>query len=265
MQEDLWHRTRWPLTVKKTLDYPDEPLFVLLDKAAKEHPDRPSTLWSGVSKTFAEVKDYADRIANFLVSRGIKKGDRIAIFLPNLPQYPPIFFGILKTGAIAVTCNPSYTMGELNFQLNDAGVKAVFCMDDKRFTPTTYEAIKGTDVETVIVCSVKNYLPKVKSIIGSLFGKIPKSPYYEEGKTFFFDNIVTEYEPKVPDVEINPKEDLALILYTGGTTGTPKGAMLTHMNLYSNVMQIDEWVQLEPKGGGPPEKLKHGEDMVSLL
>jgi len=261
MKEELWHKNRWPPTVKKTLEYPDEPLFALLDKIAKEHPDRPSTLWAGVSKSFAEIKDHADRIANFLVSRGIKKGDRVAIFLPNLPQYPPIFFGILKTGAIAVTCNPSYTMGELNFQLKDAGVKAVFCMDDKRFTPTTYEAIKDTDVETVIVCSVKNFLPKAKAVIGGFIGKIPKSPYYEEDKTFFYDNIVTEFEPKVPDVKINPKEDLALILYTGGTTGTPKGAMLTHRNLYANVMQIDEWIQLEPKGGGTPEKLKRGEDI----
>ncbi|MDH4212286.1 MAG: long-chain fatty acid--CoA ligase [Candidatus Thorarchaeota archaeon] len=258
MKEQLWHTKRWPPTVKKTLDYPDAPLFALLDNIAKEHPDAPSTLWSGVSRSFAEVKDHADRIANFLVSRGIKKGDRVAIFLPNLPFYPPIFFGILKTGAIAVTCNPSYTPGELNFQLKDAGVKAVFCMDDKRFTPMTYKASEGTEVETVIVCSVKSFLPKAKATIGGLLGKIPKSPYYEEGKTFFYDNIVTEFEPEAPKVKINPKEDLALILYTGGTTGTPKGAMLTHRNLYANVMQIDEWVQLEPKGGGTPEKLKRG-------
>ncbi|MBN2229419.1 MAG: long-chain fatty acid--CoA ligase [Candidatus Thorarchaeota archaeon] len=261
MEDQLWHTKRWPPTVKKTLDYPDEPLFKLLDHVAEKHPDNPSTIWAGVSRSFAKVRDHADRIANFLVSRGIKKGDRVAIFLPNLPQYPPIFFGILKTGAIAVTCNPSYTTGELNFQLKDAGVKAVFCMDDKRFTPTTYEAAKGTDVETIIVCSVKSFLPKAKATLGGLLGKIPKSPYYEEDKTFFYDNIVTEFEPKAPDVKINAKEDLALILYTGGTTGTPKGAMLTHRNLYANVMQIDEWIQLEPPGGGTPEKLKRGEDI----
>jgi long-chain acyl-CoA synthetase len=261
MEEQLWHKTRWPSVVKKTLEYPDEPLFALLDNTAEKHPDAPSTIWSGVTRSFSEVKDHADRIANFLISRGIKKGDRVGIFLPNLPQYPPIFFGILKTGAIAVTCNPSYTAGELNFQLKDAGVKAVFCMDDKRFTPMTYKAVEGTGVDTVIVCSVKNFLPKITAIIGGLIGKVPKSPYYEEGITFFYDNIVTEYPPEAPKVEIDAKNDLALILYTGGTTGTPKGAMLTHRNLYSNVMQIDEWVQLIPPGGGEPEKLKGGEDI----
>jgi long-chain acyl-CoA synthetase len=261
MKEELWHTKRWPSTVKKTLDYPDKPLFALLDNIAAEHPDSPSTIWSGVSRTFAEVKDHADRIANFLVSRGIKTGDRVAIFLPNLPQYPPVFFGILKAGAVAVTCNPTYTAGELNFQLKDSGAKAVFCMDDKKFTPLTYEAVKGTDVESVIVCSVKSFLPKAKATIGGLIGKIPKSTFYEDNITYFYDNIVTEFEPKTPDLKIKPKDDLALILYTGGTTGTPKGAMLTHSNLYSNVMQIDEWVQLEPPSGGTPQRLKPGEEV----
>ena len=261
MEDQLWHKSRWPPGVKKTLEYPDEPLYALLDNIVKKHPDAPSTLWSGVTRTFSEVKDHADRIANFLVSRGIKKGDRVGIFLPNLPQYPPIFFGILKTGAIAVTCNPSYTAGELNFQLNDAGVKAVFCMDDKRFTPMTYKAIEGTDVDTVIVCSVKSFLPKAKAVLGGLLGKIPKSTHYVDDVTFFYDSIVTEFPPESPDVEIDPKNDLALILYTGGTTGTPKGAMLTHRNLYSNVMQIDEWIQLIPPEGGNPEKLKGGVDI----
>ncbi len=257
MEEMLWHKHKWPETVKKSLDYPNEPLFALLDNITAEHPEAPSTLYRGIAHPFAEVKDHADRIANFLSSRGIGKGDKVAIFMPNMPMYPPVFFGILKTGATAVTCNPSYKMGELNFQLKDSGAKAVFVFDHPVFTPTGYGAAKGTDVETIVICSIKRFLPKITAIIGGLLGKVPKGDSYEEG-TVFYDDIIEQYEAKAPDVSIDPKEDLALILYTGGTTGTPKGAMLTHHNLYSNIMQFDEWVQLEPEGGGPPEKLKPG-------
>jgi long-chain acyl-CoA synthetase len=263
MEEMPWHKSRWPETVKKSIDYPDEPLFALLDNVAAKTPDAPSTVYSGISHSFAEVKDHADRIANFLSSKGISKGDKVAIFMPNVPMYPPVFFGILKTGATTVTCNPSYKANELNFQLKDSGAKAVFVFDHPSFTPTSYQAVKGTDVETVVICSIKSFLPKIKGILGSLIGKIPKGPY-EEG-TAFYDEIIEQFEPKAPDVSIKPKEDLALILYTGGTTGTPKGAMLTHHNLYSNVVQIDEWAQLEPKGGGPPEKLTSEDVYVGAL
>jgi len=264
MEEMLWHKSRWPKTVKKSLDYPDEPLFALLDKVAAEHPDSPSTLYSGIVHSFAEVKDHADRIANFLSSKGIGKGDKVAIFMPNVPMYPPVFFGILKTGATVVTCNPSYKANELNFQLKDSGSKAVFVFDHPSFTPTSYNAVKGTDVETVVICSIKSFLPKIKAVLGGLLGKIPKGASYEEG-TAFYDEIIEQFEPKAPDVSIKSKEDLALILYTGGTTGTPKGAMLTHHNLYSNVVQINEWAQLEPKGGGSPEKLTSEDVYVGAL
>jgi long-chain acyl-CoA synthetase len=263
MEEMPWHKSRWPETVKKSLDYPEEPLFALLDKQAAENPESPSTIYDGIKYSFAEVKDHADRIANFLSSKGIGKGDKVAIFMPNVPMYPPVFFGILKTGATTVTCNPSYKANELNFQLKDSGAKAVFVFDHVSFTPTSYEAVKGTDVEVHVICSIKSFLPKIKGILGSLIGKIYKGPYEES--SFFYDDIIEQFEPKAPDVSIEPKEDLALILYTGGTTGTPKGAMLTHYNLYSNVVQINEWAQLEPKGGGPPEKLTSDDVYVGAL
>jgi long-chain acyl-CoA synthetase len=264
MEEMPWHKSRWPETVKKSIDYPDEPLFALLDNVAAKTPDSPSTVYSGISHSFAEVKDHADRIANFLSSKGIGKGDKVAIFMPNVPMYPPVFFGILKVGATAVTCNPSYKTNELNFQLKDSGAKAVFVFDHETFTPTSYAATKGTDVEIHVICNMKSFLPKVKAVLGGLLGKIPKGDSYEEGTTFY-DDIIEQYEPKAPAVSIKPKEDLALILYTGGTTGTPKGAMLTHHNLYSNVVQIDEWTQLEPEGGGAPEKLTSKEVYVGAL
>ena len=250
----------WPNRANKTLEYPKEPLFSILDKAAERSGPLPYTIFMGKSLTFAEVRDHADRIANFLISKGVKKGDKVAIFLPNVPHFPEAFFGALKTGAKVVTCNPLYKAGELNYQLKDTGAIVVFALDHPTFTPTCYEAIKGTDVHTVVVCSVKPFLSKAKAVIGSLIGKVPKSPYYEEDKTVFYEDILAAYEPKAPEVEIDPM-DTAVLIYTGGTTGTPKGAELTHYNFISNVLQIADWVYLEEGDAARAGGVRHGEEV----
>jgi long-chain acyl-CoA synthetase len=260
MDEYLWHRHKWPADVPKTLEYPNEPLFAMLDRSAEKSGNLPYTVWQGQSWTFSQVRDDANRIANFLASRGIKKGDRVAICLPNLPHFPPILFGSLKTGAIVVTCNPMYKAGELSFQLRDSGAIAAFVLDHPAFTPTCYEAIKGTDVKTVVVCSAKSFLPKAKAVLGTLLGKIPKSPYYREDVTFFYHDIIAKHEPVAPKVDVDP-DSVAMILYTGGTTGTPKGAALSHRNLVANVHQIHEWVNLSPEDIDAPKKLEYGNEV----
>lgn len=262
----IWYKYKWPKDVRKNLDYPKEPLFAMLDRAADEHGKNPYTLFEGSSKTYAEIRDHADRIANFLVTRGVKKDTRVALFMPNVPHFPAVFFGALKSGATTVTCNPMYKAGELNFQLKDSGAKVVFVLDHPTFTPTCYEAIKGTGVDTVVVCSVKSFLPGSKAKLGAALGKIPKSPSYEPGITFFYDDIIKKYEPKPPKISIDP-DDVALILYTGGTTGTPKGAALKHSNLVSNVLQIYEWVTLSPEDikGAPPKIQAEKEVFVGAL
>jgi len=252
-----WHGPKWPEGTPFELSEYEKPLYSLLDETAEEFPNHVYTIFNDATRTFAQVKDTADRIANFLVSRGIKKGDRVAIFLPNLPHYPSIFFGILKAGAVCVTCNPIYTAGELNYQLSDAGAKAVFCMDHPEFYPTTVNAIKGTDVETVVVCSVKSYLPWLKGFLGGLLGKIPKAASYEPGH-LFFDDVVAAASPAAPSVDIDPRNDLALIIYTGGTTGRPKGAALPHTCFTSNVMGLNEWGWLRHEPDSPPEKIRRG-------
>lgn len=233
----------------------------MLDKAADNHGDSPYTVFMGLERTFAEVREDADKIANYLTSLGIAKGDKVAIFMPNMPQYPAVFFGILKTGATTVTCNPLYKAGELNFQLKDSGAKAIFVLDHPQFTPTCYEGVKETDVEKVIVCGTKAFLPKAKAILGGMLGKIPKSPYYEEDKTVFYDDIMKNYEAKAPTVSVSSKDDIALILYTGGTTGVPKGASLLHSNLYSNVLQIYEYVWLEEDDHPDHGKMHFGNEV----
>jgi len=257
MTATTWPTPNWPQDVAHDISGYEKPLFSLLDESASSYPDQVYTIFNDATRTYAQVKDTADRIANFLASRGIQKGDRVAIFLPNLPHYPAIFFGILKAGAVCVTCNPMYTANELNYQLKDAGAKAVFCMDHPQFYPTTVEAINGTDVETVVVCGVKSYLPPIKAFIGGLLGKIPKAGNYQSGH-LFFDDVVAGAAPQPPEVEIDPAEDLALIIYTGGTTGVPKGAALAHTSFTYDVEAALEWIRLVHEPGGKPEKTRKG-------
>jgi long-chain acyl-CoA synthetase len=252
-----WPTDKWPQGVPREISGFEKPLFSILDDSARDFPDKVYTIFSDSTRTFAQVKDTADRVANFLASRGIKKGERVAIFLPNLAHYPAIYFGILKAGCVCVTCNPMYTSSELNYQLKDSGAKVLFCMDHPLFYPTTVDAIKDTEVETVVICSVKSYLPPLKAFIGGLFGKIPKAEKYELDH-LFFDEVVASALPEPPPVEINPSEDLAVIIYTGGTTGVPKGAALTHANIVFDVNALQQWMRLPQEPGGPSEMLRIG-------
>jgi len=263
MSRKPWENPKWPENVPHEVTGYEKPLFSLLDDAAREFPDATYTIFADTSRTFAQVRDTADRIANFLASRGIRKGDRVAIFLPNLPHYPEIFFGILKAGGVCVTCNPLYKASELHYQLKDSGSRAVFVMDHPNFYPTAVEAAGETDVETVVICNVKSYLPWLKGTLGSLLGKIPKADRHEPGH-FLFDEAVKSARPEPPRIEVDPVKDIANILYTGGTTGVPKGACLSHANLVSNVMTLQEWVWVEPKPGKPKAQIARGGEHTFL-
>jgi long-chain acyl-CoA synthetase len=252
-----WPTSFWPEGVPREIDGFDRPLFSFLDDAARNYPDQTFTIFNGAARTYAKVKETSDRVANFLAGKGIAKGDRVAIFLPNLPHYPEIYFGILKAGAVCVTCNPLYTAKELNLQLLDSGAKAVFCMDHPEFYPVTVNAIKGTAVKTVVACNVKAYLPFIKGLLGGLLGKIPKAASHEPGH-IMYDDMVRSSQPAPPQVKIDPMKDLALIIYTGGTTGVPKGAALTHSNFVFNVMAVNTWARVVHGPGQKPEPLRHG-------
>ncbi len=252
----LWHGSKWPEGVPYEVDGYEKPLFSILDETARDYPDKTYTIFNDFTRTFAQVKERADRVANFLVSQGIRPNDRVAIFLPNLPHYPEIFFGILKAGGVCVTCNPLYEASELNFQLKDSQSKAVFVMDHPQFYATASKAIVGSDVKTVVVCSVKSYLPWLKGLLGGLLGKIPKADHHEPGH-LMFDDVIRAARPEPPSLTIDPIKDEALVLYTGGTTGVPKGACLSHANLLSNVLSTELWVRL-PQESGPPQMLQKG-------
>lgn len=257
MSNPAWKTPFWPEGVAHTFTDYKFPIFKFLDDSARNYPNNVFTLFNGASKTFAQVKDAADRIANFLAGKGIGKGDKVAIFLPNLPQFPEILFGILKAGAVAVNCNPVYTPAELNLQLKNSESKAVFCMDHPIFYPNTVKAIQDTQVKTVVACNIKSYLPKVKAILGGLLGKIPKADKHEPGH-LMYDDILAKSSPTPPDITIDPEKDTAVMLYTGGTTGVPKGAELTHTNFVYDVLAGNEFIRLVHGPGKPPEKLYVG-------
>lgn len=252
-----WNTPFWPESVSRTVADYHYPIFKLLDDSAARYPDQAYTIFNGATKTYAQVKNTADRIANFLAAKGIGKGDKVAIFLPNIPHFPEILFGILKAGAVAVNCNPVYTPPELNYQLKDSESKAVFCMDHPELYPKTVEAIKGTDVDIVIVCNIKSYLPKLKGFLGSLLGKIPKAASHNTGH-IMFDDMVAQASPAPPAVEIDPENDTAIMLYTGGTTGVPKGAELSHTNFTYDVEALLECLRLVHEEGKPPERARMG-------
>ncbi len=257
MSDPAWKTPFWPEGVAHDINNYHYPLTQILDNAARRYPDNVYTIFNGAFRTYAQVKDTADRIANFLEGKGIRKGDKIAIFLPNIPHFPEVLFGILKAGAVAVNCNPVYTPAELKYQLKDSESKMVFCMDHPMFYANTLEAIKGTQIETVIVCNIKSYLPKIKAFIGGLLGKIPKAEKHDPGH-FMFDDIVAASSPNPPEITFTPEEDTAIMLYTGGTTGVPKGAELTHTNFTYNLEACEEYFRLVHEKGAKPEKMRHG-------
>lgn len=248
---------RWPEGVPPTIKGFNKPLFSILDDSAEKYPEAVYTIFKGSSRSYRQVRETADRVANFLFSRGLVKGDSVAVFLPNLPHYPAIFFGIVKAGCVCVTCNPMYKAHELNLQLKDSGAKAVFVMDHPDFYRTALDAMKQTDVKTVVICNIKSCLPFITGVLGSLLGKIPVAERHEPGH-LMFDNIIESFSPDPPGIDIDPMKDNALILYTGGTTGTPKGAALTHANLMSNIMTMEEWIRIPESANGPPLKLRKG-------
>lgn len=239
-----WYKF-WPKNVPKNLDIPKKPIHELFEETAKRLPNKVALIFEGRKITFSELDKFSSSFANFLQDIGIKKGDRVAIYLPNLPQFAIAFLGILKAGAIVVPHNPLYVERELEHQLNDSGAKAIITLD-KIGDVNFYERVKAvkdkTKLEHVIVTNLGDFLPSIKSFLGRLLGKVPKKEKYPDAYDLM--DILRKYPPEYKKVEINPEEDLALFQYTGGTTGVPKGAMLTHYNIVANAIQIKTWANV---------------------
>jgi long-chain acyl-CoA synthetase len=191
--------------------------------------------------TYRDLKQFSDRFATALDGLGVKRGDKVAIFLPNIPQFIISYYGISEIGAIETAISPLYKEREVEHQLNDSEAETVVVLD--ALYPMLEKGLASSKVKRVIVTSFKEYMPAGTAFLGSLLKKIPSYRVERGPNIYFFQELLSKYDANPPKVDINPKEDLAVLQYTGGTTGIPKGAMLTHMNLVSNALCCVEWLR----------------------
>ncbi|MBE3595544.1 MAG: long-chain fatty acid--CoA ligase [Hydrogenibacillus sp.] len=244
-----WLR-HYPPEVPPTLEYPEMPLYRPLLESASRYPHREAIYFMGKRITYRALLQEAYRFMHVLSEFGIRKGDRVAIMLPNSPQYVIAYYATLMLGGIVVQTNPLYVAREIEDQMNDAGAKVLIALD--LHLPRIAEVIERTPLESVVFTSLKDYLPFPKNVLypamqkrkGQPLPRIPDDPRYHVWRT------VMAAAPETPlqAAEIDPKNDVALLQYTGGTTGTPKGVMLTHYNLIANTVQARAWMYRAREG-----------------
>ncbi|MFX0114473.1 MAG: long-chain fatty acid--CoA ligase [Candidatus Hodarchaeota archaeon] len=236
--EQPWFKL-WPPEIPKHLEYPEDfPIYKFLQESAELYPDKVATIFFDKKIKYGELWERVLRFASALSKLGIKKGDRIGIYLPNCPQFAIAFFAINRLGAMIVPFNTQYVDHELVYQLNDSGAKTIITIDITYNRVRKIRDKKLVDLDHVIVASLRDEMTFSKRWLGTLFGKVPLRRKIRSGDLSFKQMVQEGNAADVPDVEINPKEDLALIQYTGGTTGVSKGAMLTHYNIVSNQIQL---------------------------
>ncbi|WP_368503602.1 long-chain-fatty-acid--CoA ligase [Alkalihalophilus sp. As8PL] len=240
---------RYHEEIPASIEYPNVSLHELVEQAAHKYPNNTALEFMGKSLTYSQFDLEVRRLANHLQSLGLKKGERVAIMLPNCPQGVIAYFATLLVGGVVVQTNPLYVERELEHQLSDSGAKIILCLD--LLYPRVMKVKNATSVEHVIVTAIKDYLPFPKNLIYPFIQKknTKMTVNVEYSSTIHpFLSFVTKGNDKRPDVEIDPREDLALLQYTGGTTGLAKGVMLTHRNLVANTIQCRHWMYKMKEG-----------------
>lgn len=248
MNEKPWLE-QYPPEIPHSLNYGEKAIQEYLTDSYHEWPDKIAIHFMGKELTYKELYESAMKMGNYLQTLGIKKGDRVSIMLPNCPQAVISFYGILYAGGVVVMTNPLYTERELEYQLKDSGAKAIISMDI--LYPRITKISANTDVENVIITGIKEYLPFPAN---KLYPFIQKKQYgitvkvEHRGMNHLFPEIMKVAEPKIDAPPFDFNEDLALLQYTGGTTGSPKGVMLTHKNLIANASMCESWLYKNKPG-----------------
>ncbi|EPZ39620.1 MULTISPECIES: long-chain-fatty-acid--CoA ligase [Anoxybacillus] len=233
----------YPQQVPHSIDYPRKPLQQFLKEAAEQFPHKTAIHFLGKELTYKEIYEQAIKLASYLQQLGLEKGDRVSIMLPNCPQAVISYYAVLFAGGIVVQTNPLYTERELQYQLNDSGAKIIIALD--LLYPRIIKVKAHTNVEHMIITSIKDYLPFPKNVLYPFVQKKQTGMIVRvkhEGDCHLFTKALSLASGKVKEAHVDPVEDVALLQYTGGTTGFPKAAMLTHYNLTANTFMCTKWM-----------------------
>lgn len=216
------------------------PVHRLLDEAGQAYGARPAMNFLGRRWTWAEIAALSVRMAKGLQDMGVAKGDRVGLFLPNTPYYLIAYFAIARIGGVIVNYNPLYAERELFHQIEDSGTRFMVTADLSLLCDKLDKMLHTTCLEKIVLCSFADALPFPKNLLFRIFksGEIARA-FHDDRTVRFTDLVASEGSPA--PVSIDPEKDVALLQYTGGTTGVPKGAMLTHANIVSNAVQCQRW------------------------
>lgn len=216
------------------------PVFALLDEAVLKFPDKPAMHFMGKEFTYLELGEAVDAMAAGLQHLGVKHGTRVGLFLPNCPQFIISYYAVLKAGGTVVNYNPLYTVGELKHQVEDSKTEVMITLNLTKLYSKVNNLMQTTALEKVIVARLQDVLPFPKNLLFPIAKRKEIASVLFGRKNISFNKLLKKKYPLEP-VGIDIMNDPAVLQYTGGTTGVSKGAVLTHSNLYSNVMQIDQW------------------------
>ncbi len=230
----------YPKGVPAEVDPPVVSVPELFDQVANKYGNKTALIFYGKKISYAKLKELVDRFATALADLGVTKGDTVALYVLNCPQYVISYFAALKVGAKITPISPVYTSQEVKHQLEDSDAGTIVCQD------ILYDNVEktGLAIQNVILTNIAEYLPVFKKILGkSAFGKVyremhvPTPKFIKEAGLIQFQELIEKYSPQPPQITIDPKKDIAALPYTGGTTGLPKAAVLTHYNMVSLMTQ----------------------------
>ncbi len=220
--------------VPSDIDIPEESVVSAFDTAVDKWQNKTALIFYGNKISYRQLRDHVDRFATALVNLGIRKGDRVALLLLNSPQFIIAYFGALKAGATLTPISPVYVSLEIKHQIEDSGARVIVCQD------ILYDHVEKANIELdkVILTDITEYLPRLKRILGksmlrAVYQKMSAPPVeiFEREGFYRFQELIKKYPPNPPSIEFSVHDDLVTLPYTGGTTGLPKGAMITHYNI----------------------------------